>query len=282
MDSNHLRGRVALVTGAAAKRGMGHAIALRLASEGADVAVLDKFAAPKSLFPGDEGWRGLPEIVEEVEALGRSCLALTADISNSAEIDRALAAAVAKLGKVDLFVNCAAIRGSVDVPVSEGNESEWRAMFEINLLGAFLISKAVVRHMIERGGGGKIVHFASLAARMGVKGSAAYAASKWGVLGLVESLAAEVAPHGINVNAVCPGMIVTNLRDRAFEERARADGITMEEAREREYGAVSKLIPIGRMGTPQDIADVVSFLVSRQSDYMTGQALNVCGGVRMD
>jgi NAD(P)-dependent dehydrogenase (short-subunit alcohol dehydrogenase family) len=282
MDSSGLNGKVALVTGAAAKRGMGHAIALRLASEGADVVVLDKFAAPKSLFPGDEGWRGLPEVVEEVEGLGRSGLALTADISSSAEIDEALQAALAKFGKIDLFVNCAAIRGTPDLPIVDGSEAEWRSMFEINLLGAFLISKAVARHMVERGGGGKIVHFASLAARMGVKGSAAYAASKWGVLGLVESLAVEVAPHGINVNAVCPGMIVTNLRDRAFEEQAESAGITMEEARAREYGAVTKMIPLGRMGTPQDIADVVSFLVSKQSDYMTGQALNVCGGVRMD
>ncbi|MCM2253497.1 MAG: SDR family oxidoreductase, partial [Ramlibacter sp.] len=153
---------------------------------------------------------------------------------------------------------------------------------DVNLLGAFMISVPVVRHMIDRGQGGKIVHFASLAGRMGAPGNAAYAASKWGVMGLVQSLAHEVAAHRINVNAVCPGMIITNLRDQHIEAGARKQGISPEEFRANEYAAVSKGIPIGRMGTVEDIADVASFLASSQSDYMTGQALNVCGGVRMD
>ncbi|MBI5441415.1 MAG: SDR family oxidoreductase [Deltaproteobacteria bacterium] len=280
--TEELNGKVALVTGAAAKRGMGRAVALRLASEGADVAVLDKFAAPRSLFPGDEGWRGLEELSEEIQGLGRKAVGLTADISNGDEVRGAIETVVSKLGRLDVLVNCAAIRGSTNVPISEGDEEEWKKTFEINLLGAFLISKAAVRHMIERGGGGKIIHFASLAGRMGVKGSAAYAASKWGVIGLVESLALEVAPHGINVNAVCPGMIITNLRDAHFAEQARLRGCTPEEARQQEYGEVSKMIPLGRMGRADDLADVVSFLASSKSDYMTGQALNVCGGVRMD
>jgi NAD(P)-dependent dehydrogenase (short-subunit alcohol dehydrogenase family) len=271
-----------LVTGAAAKRGMGHAIALRLATDGADITVLDKDPAPKSLFKGDEGWRGLEEEVEEIRALGRQCLPLIADISSRKEVNKAVEATLTRFGKIDILVNCAAIRGTPNVPIVDGDDDEWKKMFDINLLGAFLISKPIVQHMVKRGEGGKIVHFASLAGRMGVKGNAAYAASKWGVIGLVQSLALEVAPYKINVNAVCPGMIITNLRDHWIKEQAKIAGITTEEFREREYKQVSKMIPLGRMGTVQDIADVVYFLVSSQSDYMTGQSLNVCGGDRMN
>jgi NAD(P)-dependent dehydrogenase (short-subunit alcohol dehydrogenase family) len=281
MVQESLSGKVALVTGAAAKRGMGHAIALRLAGEGANIAVLDKYPAPRSLFPGDEGWRGLEEEVEEIKALGRQCLPLIVDISNRDEVNEAVKTTLTKFGKIDILVNCAAIRGTPNLPITDGDDDEWKRMFDINLLGAFLLSKPIVQHMIKRGEGGKIVHFASLAGRMGVRGNAAYAASKWGVIGLVQSLALEVAPYKINVNAVCPGMIITNLRDHWIAEQAKITGITSEEFREREYKEVSKMIPLGRMGTVEDIADVVSFLVSSKSDYMTGQSLNVCGGNRM-
>ena len=281
MVQENLSGKIALVTGAAAKRGMGHAIALRLAREGANIAVLDKFPAPRSLFPGDEGWRGLEEEVEEIKALGRQCLPLIVDISNRNEVNEAVKATLTKFGKIDILVNCAAIRGTPNVPITDGDDDEWKRMFDINLLGAFLLSKPIVQHMIKRGEGGKIVHFASLAGRMGVKGNAAYAASKWGVIGLVQSLALEVAPYKINVNAVCPGMIITNLRDHWIAAQAKKEGITLDEFREKEYKEVSKMIPLGRMGTVEDIADVVSFLVSSKSDYMTGQSLNVCGGNRM-
>jgi meso-butanediol dehydrogenase / (S,S)-butanediol dehydrogenase / diacetyl reductase len=281
MAQDNLQGKVAFITGAAAKRGMGHAIALRLAGEGADVAVLDKYPAPRSLFPGDEGWRGLEEVVEEVKAMGREGLALIKDISSPKEVNEAVEATLARFGKIDILVNCAAIRGTPNVSIVDGDGDEWKQIFDINLLGAFLLSKPIAQHMIKRGEGGKIVHFASLAGRMGVKGNAAYAASKWGVIGLVQSLALEVAPYKINVNAVCPGMIITNLRDRWIEAGAKAAGVTPEEFRAKEYQEVSKLIPIGRMGTVDDIADVVSFLVSSKSDYMTGQSFNVCGGNRM-
>jgi NAD(P)-dependent dehydrogenase (short-subunit alcohol dehydrogenase family) len=280
--TNGLQGKVALVTGATAKRGMGHAIALRLAREGADVAVFDKLESARSLFPGDEGWRGLPAVVEAVEALGRRATALTVDIADAAATDAAVATVIERLGKVDILVNCAAIRGTPNVELAEGDAAEWKALFDVNLLGAFNITKPVVRHLKARGEGGKIIHFASVAGRMGARGNAAYAASKWGVIGLVQSLALEVAAQRINVNAVCPGMIITNLRDQHIEDGAKRQGVTAEQFRADEYAQVGKMIPIGRMGTVDDIADVVSFLASSQSDYMTGQSLNVCGGVRMD
>lgn len=282
MSQVGLVGKVALVTGAAAKRGMGRAVALRLAREGADVAVLDVSPVPRSLFEGDESWRGLDEVVEEIEALGRQGMALVADISDRDQTAAAVAAVAEKLGRLDILVNCAGMRGTPNVNVVDGDEAEWRRMFDVNLLGSFVVAKQVVKRMIEGGDGGKIVLIASLAGREGVKGNAAYAASKWGVIGLVQSLAKETAAHRINVNAVCPGMIITNLRDRWIEIEAERAGVTAEEYRKTEYERGGKIVPLGRMGTPEDIADVVSFLVSKESDYMTGQSFNVCGGLLMN
>jgi 3-oxoacyl-[acyl-carrier protein] reductase/meso-butanediol dehydrogenase/(S,S)-butanediol dehydrogenase/diacetyl reductase len=282
MDQNSLKGKIAVVTGAGAKRGMGHAIALRLAGEGADVVVLDKFPAPKSLFTGDEGWRGLEEEVEEIKALGREALAVTVDISDKEGTSGIIESVLAKFGRIDILVNCAAIRGTPNVDIIDGDEDEWKRMFDVNLFGSFIISKHVAKHMVQRGGGGKIILIASLAGREGVKGNAAYAASKWGVIGLVQSLAKELASHHINVNAICPGKIITNLRDHWIEAEAKKVGMISEEFRKIEYETVGKTVPIGRMGTPEDIADVVSFLVSKKADYMTGQSFNVCGGILMN
>ncbi|NLE10992.1 MAG: SDR family oxidoreductase [Actinobacteria bacterium] len=282
MSREGLEGKVALVTGAAGKRGMGHAVALRLAGAGADVAVLDAVPAPRSLFAGDEGWRGLDEVVEEIEALGRKGVSLVADISSKEQVASAVGAAAEKLGGIDILVHCAAMRGTPNINVADGDEEEWKRMFDVNLLGSFLIAKQVVGQMVRQGRGGKMVFIASLAGREGVKGNAAYAASKWGVIGLVQSLAKETAPHGINVNAICPGMVVTNLRDEWIEAEASKAGTSSEEYRRLEYERGSKVVPLGRMGMPDDMANVVSFLVSKESDYMTGQSLNVCGGLIMN
>jgi NAD(P)-dependent dehydrogenase (short-subunit alcohol dehydrogenase family) len=271
-------GKAAFVTGAGSKRGMGHAIALRLAGQGANIIVVDKYAAPKSFFPGDEGWRGLHEEVEEIKALGREALALTADINNSKEANEGVEKALKKFGRIDLFVHCAAIRGPVDVPVVDLSEEDWRRVVDVNLNGVFIISKPIAQHMIKRGGGGKMVHIASVASKMGVGGSAAYAASKWGALGFTQSLALELAPYKINVNAVCPGFINTNLRDEWVKEQARIQGISTETMREKYFTEMTKHVPLGRHGTAEDIADVVMFLLSKQADYMTGQAINVSGG----
>jgi len=282
MSALELNGRVALVTGVTAKRGMGHAIARRLAADGADVAVLDRVEVAPSLFPGDEGWRGLPEVVEAIRSTGRRAIALTADIADAAQADHAVASVIEQLGKIDILVHCAAVRGTPNVDVAEGDPAEWRSIFDVNLGGAFNITQPVARHQIARRQGGKIIHFASVAGRMGARGNAAYAASKWGVIGLVQSLALELAAHRINVNAICPGLIITNLRDQHVAAGARREGVTPDEFRAKEYAAGSKMVPIGRMGTVEDIANVAAFLSSGQSDYMTGQSINVCGGVRMD
>jgi NAD(P)-dependent dehydrogenase (short-subunit alcohol dehydrogenase family) len=275
-----LDGKVAFITGAASKRGMGHAVASRLAREGADVVIADKYPAPKSIWPGDEDWKGLESVAKEIEALGRKCLTVTVGIENAGEVDAAVKAALDKFGKIDILVNCAGIRGTVGCPVVDGDEAEWRQVFDVNTFGAFIISKAVAKDMIRRNEGGKIVHIASAAGKIGAPGSAAYAASKWAVIGLVQSLALELAPYKINVNAINPGFFSTNLRDDWALKESKKMGITLDEFREQEDKKLIKFapIPLGRMGTVEDIAKLIFFLVSPESDYMTGQAINITGG----
>lgn len=273
-----LKGKVAFVTGAAAKRGMGRAISLRLAREGANVVVNDKFPAPKSLWPGDEDWKGLDDVVKEIEAMGRKALAVVAGVEDSKAMDAAVEKALAKFGKIDILVNCAGIRGPVGVPVVDGDEADWRQMFEVNSIGPFIVSKAIAKDMIKRGEGGKIVHIASAAGKLGAPGSAAYAASKWAVIGLIESLALELAKYKINVNGINPGFFSTNLRDADAAAKSKVAGVTAEQFKEKEHEMLIKMVPLGRMGLVEDIANVVFFLCSDQSDYMTGQAINVTGG----
>ncbi len=281
MALNHFSGKIAFVTGAASKRGMGHAIALRLAAGGADVAILDKYRAPRSLFAGDEDWRGLDEEVEEIKAIGREALALTADVSNSQEANESVEKVLKKFGRIDIFVHCAAIRGPVNVPVVDTTEEDWRRVIDVNLTGTFVISKRVAQHMIKRGGPGKMVLTSSVAGKIGVAGTVAYVASKWGILGFTQTLALELARYKINVNSVCPGHINTNIQDQWFEEQAQMEGISVDEFRKNWYAETAKTVPLGRYGIAEDIADVVLFLVSSQADYMTGQAINISGGKHM-
>ena len=276
---SNLDGKVAIVTGAASKRGMGHAIALRLAGEGANVVIVDKYAAPGSLFPGDEGWGGLDAEVAEIEALGRKALAMTADISISKDVDSIAAKTLEKFGRIDILVHCAAIRGPVGLPAVELSEEDWRAIIDVNTTGSFLISKAVAKNMIARGEGGRIVILASQAGTHGVAGSVAYCASKYAVIGLVKTLALELGKYKINVNAINPGAIITNLRDEAFAKMSQAQGITWDEAREKDYQMMSANIPLGRLGTTDEISDLAYFLVSDMSIYITGETIGIGGGL---
>jgi NAD(P)-dependent dehydrogenase (short-subunit alcohol dehydrogenase family) len=276
---NSLKGKVAMVTGAASKRGMGHATAIKLAQEGADVIVADKFAAPKSMFPGDEGWGGLNDIVKEIEALGRKGMAVTLDINISKEIDAAMDKVLKKFGRLDILVHAAAIRGPVGVNVVDLSEKDIRSIIDIDLVGAFLICRAAAKAMIAKGEGGKIVIYCSLAGTHGVQGSAAYSAAKWGTIGLTKSLALELAKYQINVNGINPGMMVTNLRDEAFRKMAEAEGITWEQARKKDQGALASRIPWGRLGTPEEAADLTYFLISDLSTYITGEVIALGGGV---
>jgi NAD(P)-dependent dehydrogenase (short-subunit alcohol dehydrogenase family) len=278
---NALSGKVAFVTGAAAKRGMGRAVAVRMAMEGADVMVTDKFAAPKSAWAGDEDWKGLDDVVKEIKALGRDAISAVAGVENSKEVDAAVKATIDKFGKIDLLIHCAGTRGPVGVNIVDGDEKDWRLLFEVNTIGTMIVSKAVAKEMVRRNEGGKIVHVASAAGKLPCPGSAAYAASKWAVIGITQALAMELAPYKINVNAINPGFFATNLRDDDATLHSREKGITVEQFREEEYKMLSNMVPLKRMGTVEDIADLIYFLVSDQSKYLTGVNINITGGTLM-
>lgn len=273
----NLNGKVALVIGAANKKSMGRAVAVQLAADGADVSIVDKISAPESIWPGDEGWRGLEEVVEEVNAQGQEALAIEGDVSISEDVDTIVTKTLERFGKIDILVNCVGVRGPVPVPIVKLDEDTWRMLIDINLTGVFLISKAVAKTMIPDGEGKKILHIASLAGRQAFPGGAAYCAAKHGVIGLVRSLAAELAPYKINVNAVNPGAFDTNFRDEHVKQQAKELGISVAESVKIQPGSPPPRM-FKRMGTPQDIADLISFLVSDRSSYITGEAINITGG----
>ena len=279
-----LSGKVALVTGTSNKRGLGCGIALRLARDGANVVVNDKYRAPENPDPRDreEGWRGLDSVVKEIEALGCQALAITADVSNNSEVNDMVEKAVERFGKIDILVNNAGVLGSTmgPIPIVDLTEEDWARVLAINLTGVFLMCKAVAKQMIKQGYGGRIINISSVAGKRGNAGEGAYCASKAGVISLTQVLAQELGRYNINVNAVCPGMIATwGSRGKKIYE-AMKQGLGEDEAIMKVYADTGRLqfIPLGRPGNVEEPANMVAFLASNQSDYMTGQAINVCGG----
>ena len=277
---NTLNDKVVLVTGAASKKGMGRAIALKLAEDGAEVVVSDKFGIPPSIWPEDKGWRGLDAVADEIKSLGGDALPVLADVSNSGDVDNLVAEAIKRYGRIDILVNCVGIRGPMPVPVLELDEKDWKRILDINLTGSFLIAKAVAKTMIPNGEGKKIVLISSQVGTKGYPGGAAYCASKHGVLGLAKTLALELAQYRINVNAICPGAIDTSFRDESMAAVAKAKGISVEEVIEQDVkNGPASMIPLGRMGTSEDVADLALFLVSEQSRYITGELFTIAGGL---
>lgn len=244
-----LKDKVALVTGAA--QGIGRAIALKLAANGADVVIVDM-----NLDKAQEAAR-------EVERLGRRALALRANIANLQEAEAMADEAVAKLGAVHVMVNNAGI--TRDALILRMKEEDWDAVINVNLKGVFNCTKAVVKYMSKQRYG-RIVNIASIVGEMGNAGQANYAASKAGVIALTKTVAREFATRNITCNAVAPGFIDTAMT-QALSEKVKEE--------------LAKQIPMGRLGTPEDVAEGVLFLVSETTGYITGQVLNINGGMYM-
>ena len=191
---------------------MGRAIALRLAEEGADIVANDVAMDPYRDRPS--AWGGLADLVKEIEAMGRRVVPAVADITDSGQVDGMVRMAVESLGRVDILVNNAASRHGRDtVPVVELDEDVWDEAQAVNVKGTFLCSRAVGREMVRQGRGGRIINIASIAGKHGVAGRAAYCTSKFAVIGLTQCMALEMAPHGVNVNAICPGVVDTQRID---------------------------------------------------------------------
>jgi NAD(P)-dependent dehydrogenase (short-subunit alcohol dehydrogenase family) len=270
-----LKGKVAIVTGAGRKLGIGRGIALRLAREGADVAVAD-ICREFEEFPGYGlgMWEGLKETADEISALGVRGLPVRVDVTDAAQVEEMVRQTVEALGRLDIIVNNA---GGVvgPAPVIAMEEAAWNKTMAINATGTFLCSRAAARQMLAQGQGGKIINISSIAGKHGRAFLAAYSAAKAAIIGLTRVMAMELGAANVQVNAVCPGEVDTDLQRWGWKLEADFRGVPYEEVTK----AAISLIAAGRLETPQDVADLVAFLASRQSDYITGQAINVDGGI---
>jgi len=273
-----LRNHVAVVTGAARMRGIGRAIARRLAADGAAVCLVGHPNSPPAKSEAEERaqWQGIDSIVAEIDNAGGQAFACRADVADSEHVQRVIADVLGHFGHVDIVVNNAAINPqwlAEGVPFVDLELATWDKVMSVNVRSAFLFAKFAVPHMIERRYG-HIINISSRAGKVGIPGVAAYCASKFALIGLTQSLALELAPFGIQVNAVCPGWINTDLNVRWGAPEAKAWGVPIEVAQTR----LARAAPLGRVGEPAEVANIVSFLVSGQASYMTGQAINVTGG----
>jgi 3-oxoacyl-[acyl-carrier protein] reductase len=264
-----LDGRVALVTGAGRRRGIGRATAVALAKMGGDVVVTGTGRDPAT-FPEDEqrqGWRDVESTAEHVRAHGRRALTWVGDISQAAEVQCLVDHAMQTFGRIDVLVNNAAYpRGHDRVPVAELDEAIWHQVLEIKLTGAFLLCKRIVPVMIHQRWG-RIINLSSVFGKLGAMNTAAYCTANFGIQGFTQALALEVARHGITVNAVCPGTVDT----------ARMDGLGRGES----WQQTVESIPMGRPASDEEVAGLIGFLCSAAAAYMTGQSININGGLVM-
>jgi 3-oxoacyl-[acyl-carrier protein] reductase len=242
-----LRGKIAIVTGAG--QGIGEAIARRLAGAGADIALVDLNRV------------SIEAVAKEIESLGRKTLPIQADVSSSEQVQGMAQQTLDTFNQIDILVNNAGIAGKT-APLTELDESDWDAVMDVNLRGVFLCCKAVINHMIQRRYG-KIVSVASIAGKEGNPTLIPYSVSKAGVICLTKALAKEVTEYNIHVNCVSPAVIETPILKQVAQSTV-------------DY-MVSK-IPLGRLGTTEEVAAVVHFLASDDASFVTGQCYDVSGG----
>ncbi|MDE0297406.1 MAG: SDR family oxidoreductase [Candidatus Poribacteria bacterium] len=282
---HNLNGKVAVVTGAGGEHGIGRAIANQLAQEGADVVVTDIVNDPHGHDPGR--WGGASAVVSEIEEKGRKSMCVFTDVTDANQIDSLVRQALERFSRIDILVNNAAASPGPDrVPVVELEETAWDEVQNVDLKGTFLCCRAVSRHMIERGKGGKIINISSIMGKHGRARFAAYCASKFGVIGFTQSLAHELAPHKINVNAICPSLVDTERvgyqREVMSSENITAKSWRASEHRQAYIRMRAEHIPLGRVAQPSDIAMLAAFLASSESDYLTGLSISIAGGSEMD
>lgn len=272
-----LKGKVALCTGAGRREGLGEAILKQLAADGARVVVTD-LGTPQThmgaehIGSSDE----MEAVAEDIRRAGGEAITVPLDVRDEAQVEAAVAKTVEVFGRLDILVNNAGI-GYLIKPVTEMTREEWTAVLEVNLMGAFLCTKHAARQMIKQGDGGRIINIASQAAKSGHPHMSAYVSSKHGMVGLTRTTAVELGPHGITVNAVCPNHVTTGLGSVQNEYFARFKGLSVEDY----LAQMRNNIPMRRVGLPSDTANAVAFLCSEAAAYVTGEAMNVSGGVEM-
>ena len=262
MPRYELDGQVAIVTGAG--RGIGRATALRLAREGASVVVADINEA------------NAKGVVKEIESTAGIAHPVTVDVTSKTDTERMVSETVARFGKLDILVNNAGI--AIIASLMDTDEAAWDALMNVNAKGVLLCSQAAARQMIDQGQGGRIINNASGAGKTAPGRRTplgAYAASKHAVVALTKQFGLELSPHGILVNCVCPGIVDTPMWELIDREVARLEGVPVGSVKARAVAG----IPVGRIQQPEDVANLIAFLASDDSNYITAQAVNVSGGL---
>jgi len=273
-----LEGKIAMITGAGGEHGLGRAIARRFAAEGADLVLVDVAATGLRVAAATPAgaWRGIEAVADEIRTQGRRALTALADVRAAGQVAAVVARAVAEFGRIDVLVNNAGAPGSLDrTLVVELPEDAWDTVLDTNLKGTFLCSQAVARTMLDRGVRGRIISMSSQWGKKGGARRAAYCASKFGIIGFTQSLAQELAAAGITVNAICPSAVETERLDHLGLQPDGTVDLKQRAERIKQAGAAT---PVGRVGRPEDVAEVAAFLAGDAAEYITGQSINVTGG----
>jgi NAD(P)-dependent dehydrogenase (short-subunit alcohol dehydrogenase family) len=275
-----LAGKVAIVTGAGRMRGIGRAIALRLAQDGADVAVTAMPRTPETMpeHEREASWRGAESVAEEIGPTGRRALAVDVDVTEPDAVRGLVSQTIKELGRIDILVNNAGLAiVSGKKNLWEMEDEEWQREIDVNLNGVYHCCKAVAKVLVEQGEGGRIINVSSLAGRVAQPQYGGYTPAKFAVIGLTEMLALELAPYNVTVNAICPGSTDTDMMDGTFRRTGERMGVPFEMIKQ----GVKRFIPLGRQADPSEIASVVAYLASPAAAYITGQAISVDGGIGM-
>jgi meso-butanediol dehydrogenase/(S,S)-butanediol dehydrogenase/diacetyl reductase len=271
-----LAGKVAVITGAGRNKGLGAAMARRLAEEGCKVVIHDLGHTAGEIAPphGVGLAKELEQVAQSIRDAGGACTTFTGDMLVEDDVKRMIGRAVEAYGQVDILVNNAGI-GYLFGPIVEMSQENWDAVLGVNLRGCFFGIKHAGAQMIAQGHGGRIISIASQAAKSAHSMMSAYVASKHGLVGLTRTAALEFAQHGVTVNAICPNHVPTDLGNWQRENISRQRGVTSDE----EYWARFRArVPLQRPGSPEDTANACAFLCSDQASYITGEAMNVSGG----
>jgi len=272
---NDLKGRVAVITGAGRELGMGQAIARRFATEGVSVVVSDigrKFEEVPDYELGTVDY--LQSLVEDIRSNGGNAIAVRADVTKSDEVKLMIETAISEFKQVDILVNNAGASPGAAL-VADMEEWAWDITTDVIAKGAYLCCKHAIPHIIAGGRGGRIINISSISGKTGFPYIAAYNVAKAGVILLTQTLARELGAEGITVNAICPGNIETLMGREEIRKIAQTRGISEEQARQ---GMIAETA-LDRLGTAEDISNAVTFLASDQASYITGQSINVCGGI---
>ena len=262
-----LEGKVAIVTGAGRLRGIGRAAAVSLARLGANVVITGTGRDPAN-YPEDEkeiGWKDIHSTAEQVELEGAKALPLVSNVTSSQAVTEMINATLDEFGRIDILVNNAAYARAEDrVPITDLPEDVFKKVNDIKVLGSYLCAKAVSKVLIDQGQGGKIVNLSSTAGKSGTANTLAYNAANFAIDGFTQALSKELAENKITVNSVCPGQT----------ETARLDPL----GRGALWKSRAESIPMGRVGTDDEVADLITFLASDRARFITGQSININGG----